>query len=126
VCPNYNALKSGDLETVRKDLEAISAVANGKLDVVVVPQVGLMTLDEIKTLCDICLSLGINKFKTNSGMGLGKTELEHVMFMRRVYGDKIEIEASGGVRTLSQAKAFVKAGADRIHSSTWKDVIEEA
>ncbi|MBA7562251.1 Deoxyribose-phosphate aldolase [subsurface metagenome] len=123
VCPNYNALKSGDFKTVKNDLKAVFKAANGKLDVVAVPQVSLMTLEEIKKICDICLEIGIYMFKTNSGMNLGKSELEHIQYMRRLYGDRIKIEVSGGVRNLEQAQAFVKASADRVHSSTWKQVI---
>jgi len=123
VCPNYNALKSGDLETVKNDLKAVYKAADGKLDVIAVPQVGLMTTEEIKTICDICLEIGIHIFKTNSGMNLGKSELEHILYMRRLYGNRIEIEVSGGVRDLNQARAFVRAGTDRVHSSTWKQVI---
>lgn len=123
VCPNYNALKSGDIETVKSDLKAVFNAANGKLDVVAVPQVGLMTLEEIKKICDICLEIGIYIFKTNSGMNLGKSEPEHIEYMRRLYGNRIEIEVSGGVRNLNQARASVRAGANRVHSSTWKLVI---
>lgn len=123
VCPNYNAVKSGDFETVKSDLQAVVKAANKKIDVIAVPQVGLMTLEEIKKTCDICLEAGINKVKTNSGMGLGKSELEHIKYIKRLYGNKIEIEVSGGVRNLNQAKEFVNAGADRVHSSTWKQVI---
>lgn len=123
VCPNYNALKSGDFDTVENDLKAVHKAADGKLDIIAVVQVGLMTTEEIKKICDICLEIGIYMFKTNSGMNLGKSELEHILYMRRLYGNRIEIEVSGGVRDLNQARAFVKAGADRVHSSTWKQVI---
>lgn len=121
--PNYVAIKSGDLETARADLKAVYEAAKNKLDVVCVPQVGLMTLEELKTICDMCLEIGINIVKTNSGLNLGKSEKEHIRYIKELYGDKMEIEVSGGVRNLDQAKAFVDSGADRVHSSTWKQAI---
>lgn len=126
ICLNYVAVKSGDFNTVKADLEAVYKAAKNKLDIIVVPQVGLMTLAEIKVICDMCLEIGINKFKTNSGLDLGKSEVEHIRYMRKIYGKKIEIEVSGGVRNLDLAKQFIEAGADRVHSSTWKQVIGAA
>lgn len=123
VCPNYVAIKSGDFKTAKADLGAVYKAANNKLDVIVVPQVGLMTLEEIKTICDMCLEIGIHIVKTNSGLNLGKSEVEHVRYIKGQYGNEIDIEVSGGVRNLDQAKEFISAGADRLHSSTWKQVI---
>lgn len=123
VCPNYVAIKSGDFKTAREDLEAVFKTASGKLDVIVVPQVGLMTLEEIKKICDMCLEIGIHIVKTNSGLNLGKSEVDHIKYIKKLYGDKMEIEVSGGVRNLNQAREFIDAGADRVHSSTWKQVI---
>ncbi len=123
VCPNYVAIKSGKLKTAKEDLEAVYKAAKNKLDVICVPQVGLMTLEEIKSICDMCLEIGIHIVKTNSGLNLGKSEKEHISYIKRLYGDKIQIEVSGGVRNLNQAKEFINLGADRIHSSTWKQVI---
>jgi deoxyribose-phosphate aldolase len=123
VCPNYVAIKSGDFKTAKADLEAVFKAARNKLDVVAVVQVGIMTLEELKKVCDMCLEVGIHIFKTNTGLGLGKSEVEHIRYIKALYGDKVEIEVSGGVRTLSQAKEFINAGADRVHSSTWKQAI---
>lgn len=123
VCPNYVAIKSGELKTAKADLEAVYKAAKNKLDVICVPQVGLMTLEEIKSICDMCLEIGIHIVKTNSGLNLGKSEKEHISYIKRLYRDKIQIEVFGGVRNLKQAKEFINSGADRIHSSTWKQVI---
>ena len=123
ICPDYTAIKSGDLETARKDLEAVVKAADNKLDIVLVPMVGMMNFNEIKTICDLCLEVGIHIIKTNAGLNLGNSEFEHIMYIKRKYGDKIEIEVSGGVRDLETAREFVRLGADRVHSSTWKPVI---
>jgi len=123
VCPNYVAIKSGDFKTAEADMKAVVKAADNQLDVVAVVQVGLMTLEEIKKICDMCLEVGIHIFKTNTGLNLGKSEVEHIRYIKALYGDKVEIEVSGGVRTLSQAKEFINAGADRLHSSTWKQAI---
>jgi deoxyribose-phosphate aldolase len=124
ICPDYVAIKSGDYETAKKDMEAVYKAADNKLDIVLVPMVGLMTLEEIKNICDMCLEIGIHILKTNAGLGMSKSEVEHIRYIKRMYGDKIQIEVSGGVRNLEQAREFVSLGADRVHTSTWKSVID--
>lgn len=123
LCPDYVAIKSGEFETAKKDLEAVYKAADNKLDIVLVPMVGLMSLGEIKAICDMCLEVGIHILKTNAGLGLSQSEFEHIRYIKRMYGDKMQIEVSGGVRDVKQAREFVKLGADRVHSSTWKGVI---
>lgn len=123
VSPKFNYVKSGKWDLVRKDLEAIVKAADGKLDIVALPQVAKMTFEEIEKLCNLFLEVGINIIKTNSGFGQGSTDIEHVIFIKRKFKNRIQIEVSGGIRTMEDAVAYLEAGVDRIHSSTWKTVI---
>jgi deoxyribose-phosphate aldolase len=41
-----------------------------------------------------------------------------VALLRAVVGEEVGVKASGGVRTAAQALAMVRAGADRIGSSS--------
>lgn len=121
--PKFNHIKSKKYDLVSKELKEIVDIAGGKLDIVALPQVGQMTLAEIEKTCSLFLDAGINIIKTNSGLNQGTTEIEHVKFIKRKFSDSLEIEISGGVRTREQALAYLKIGADRIHSSTWKQII---
>jgi len=120
---NMNAIKSGDYKAAMDDLKSIISTVHGKVDVIALPQVAILTLVEIAKVCDMILEAGTNIVKTNTGLGLGETLLEHVEFIKRRYKDDLIIEISGGIRNLEQAREFVKAGADRIHTSSWKQVI---
>ena len=44
LCPDYVAIKSGNFEKAKKDLEAVYKAADNKLDIVLVPMVGFMSL----------------------------------------------------------------------------------
>ena len=44
--------------------------------------------------------------------------------LKEYYGDKIKIKASGGIRTKEQVIEFIKAGADRIGTSSAKQILE--
>lgn len=123
ICPKFNYLKSGRYDLAKEDLEAMVEAAQGALDIVAVPQVGQMTLSETERICNLFLECGIYIIKTNTGLNQGHTDIEHVQFLRRKFPTKLEIEVSGGVRTREDAIAFLDAGADRIHSSTWKEIL---
>jgi deoxyribose-phosphate aldolase len=87
--------------------------------------VAKMTLGEIYKLCKLFVEVGCTRVKTNSGMNykgetvLGVTEVEHIQFIKRNFPD-IHIEASSGIFTMEKAKAVLEAGAENIHTVTWK------
>jgi deoxyribose-phosphate aldolase len=45
--------------------------------------------------------------------------------MRKTCSPRVKIKASGGIRTLAQARAMVKAGADRLGTSAGVAIVEE-
>ena len=116
VSMNYLAIKSGDFSTVEEEVRRLVDAA-GDLKIVVVPQVTILTNDEKARTCEAVLKGGCKTIKTASGFGW-KTEVEDVLFIKRLFGDAIHIEASGSVRTKQQALAMIEAGAESVHTST--------
>ena len=116
VSMNYLAIKSGDFEAVKEEVRQLVDAA-GDLKVVMIPQVTILTNDEKARTCEAILEGGGKDIKTASGFGW-KTEVEDIVFVKRRFGDDIHIEVSGGVRTRQDAIAMLKAGAERIHTST--------
>ncbi|MGL5963931.1 MAG: deoxyribose-phosphate aldolase, partial [Fusobacteriaceae bacterium] len=56
--------------------------------------------------------------KTSTGFGTGGATLEDLKLMKSVVGDKVKIKAAGGVKDLATAEEFIKAGADRLGTSS--------
>lgn len=113
---NIGMLKSGDLEFVRKDIEAVFA-ACGNATLKVILESCLLTDEEITQVCEICRTLKVGFVKTSTGFStMGATE-HHVALMRKVVGDEIGVKASGGVRDRETAEKMIKAGANRIGAS---------
>ena len=119
----FSYIKSGRFDLAKADMLKVVEASQGKIDIVGMAQVGQMTLDELEKICKMFLECGIHIVKTNSGMNQGTTSIEHIAFMRRVFGDALEIEVSGGVRTRDDAYQYLEAGVNRIHSSVWKNVV---
>ena len=115
VSMDYLAIKSGDFATAEEEVRRVLAAA-GSVKIVMIPQVAILTNDEKARTCEALLKAGCTTIKTASGFGW-KTEVEDVLLIRRLFGDDIEIEVSGGVRTSDDATAMLSAGAARLHTS---------
>jgi deoxyribose-phosphate aldolase len=96
--------------------EVVQAVAGAPVKVIL--ETGLLTTDEIREACRLCENAGAAFVKTATGfLGRGAT-LEDVQLMREVCSPRVQIKASGGVKTFEQAKALIQAGATRIGTSS--------
>jgi deoxyribose-phosphate aldolase len=123
---NLSALKSGDYEAVRKDIEAVADVkrSHGDLTVKVIIETALLTDEEKVLACKIAKEAGADFVKTSTGL-VGGATVEDVQLMRETVGKDMGVKAAGGVRTLKDALAMIRAGANRIGTSTAVAIIEE-
>jgi len=125
---NLGALKSGDYETVKRDIETVveAAHSNGnKVIVKVIIEAGYLTDEEKVMACQIAKEAGADFVKTATGFARGAT-VEDVKLMRRTVGREMGVKAAGGIRTLKDALAMIEAGANRIGTSSGIAIIEEA
>jgi deoxyribose-phosphate aldolase len=121
---NFNAIKSGDFTTVLEELKAMVDAAGDDLDVIVIPQLFILTNEEKLRVCSVILEGGVHAIKTNGHGSLCRPE--DIILIRREFGDEFSIEASGGIRTTAQAAELLKVGANFIHTSTAYQVLEDA
>lgn len=115
VSMNYLAIKSGDFVAAQEDVRRVVDAA-GPLKIVMIPQVSILTNEEKAKTCEALLKGGCTTIKTASGFGW-KTEVEDVQLIKRLFGEDIHIEVSGGVRTFDDAVRMIDAGAERLHTS---------
>ncbi|MGL6099249.1 MAG: deoxyribose-phosphate aldolase, partial [Fusobacteriaceae bacterium] len=66
----------------------------------------------------MCVDARADFVKTSTGFGTGGATLEDLKLMKSVVGDKVKIKAAGGVKDLATAEEFIKAGADRLGTSS--------
>lgn len=65
-------------------------------------------------LCEDMGKIGVDFVKTSTGYAEGGATLEDVKLLRKNSPDSVQVKASGGIRTLEQALAFLQAGATRL------------
>lgn len=121
---NIGLLKSGDKETIKKEIQAIVQAAQGKV-VKVIMETCLLTEEEKITACMIAKEAGAHFVKTSTGFSTGGATVEDVALMRKIVGDQMGVKASGGIRTWDDAKALIQAGANRIGASKGIQIVEE-
>jgi len=124
---NTSALKSKDYEAVKKDIRAVLKVKNSNPNVIVkvIIETGLLTDEEKITACKLAKEAGADFVKTSTGLLGGVATVKDVKLMRRVVGKDTGVKAAGSIRTLKEALAMIKAGANRIGTSTGVAIIEE-
>ena len=113
---NIGAAKAGLWEAVTDDIKQVVEVADGAA-VKVIIETGLLTDEEKRRACQAVLEAGAQFVKTSTGFTPGGATVEDIRLLKQVAGDKIGIKASGGIRTLEQAKELIAAGAMRLGTS---------
>jgi deoxyribose-phosphate aldolase len=124
---NIGALKSGDLRTVERDIEAVvSPCRDCRALSKVIIEAALLTDDEKVTACTLAKAAGADYVKTSTGFGPGGATAADVALMRRVVGAEMGIKAAGGVRDLDSLKQMVAAGATRVGASAGVKIVQQA
>jgi deoxyribose-phosphate aldolase len=124
---NIGALKSGDLRTVERDIEAVVDPCRqcGALSKVII-EAALLTDEEKITACTLSKAAGADFVKTSTGFASGGATAADVALMRRIVGAEMGVKAAGGVRDLEGLKAMVAAGATRVGASAGVKIVQES
>jgi deoxyribose-phosphate aldolase len=124
---NIGALKSGDLRTVEKDIEAVvEPCRQCRVTSKVIIEAALLTDDEKVTASTLSKAAGADFVKTSTGFGPGGATAADVALMRRVVGAEMGVKAAGGVRDFEGLKAMVAAGATRVGASAGVKIVQES
>lgn len=139
---NYEALKEAEessidgqtsiYTTVYEDVLALRKAAFKPTILKVILETSQLTGEDVARVSVICCLAGADFVKTSTGFrGHGAT-LEAVQLMRtvcdvcqseRLMKEKVQVKASGGIRTIEDVRKMVSVGADRIGASAGVAII---
>ena len=126
---NVGLLKSGereDYEAVRQDIRGVVELAHGAGAIVkVILETCLLSFEEKLRASEIVLSAGADYLKSSTGFSTGGATTDDITLMRSVAGSRAGVKASGGIRTLADATAMLRAGASRIGASASVRIVQE-
>ena len=120
---NIGALKSRDYDLVLRDIKAVVEAAR-PIGVKVILETSKLSHDEKVIVCALSKAAGAAFVKTSTGFGGGGATVEDVELMRSLVGSEMGVKASGGVRSMSDAEAMLKAGANRLGASSSVAIVQ--
>jgi deoxyribose-phosphate aldolase len=124
---NVGALRSGDLDAVKRDIRGVVEVArNGGALVKVILETAFLDDAQKRAACLVARDAGAAFVKTSTGFGPAGATVHDVELMRATVGPEMGVKAAGGIRTLEQVKEMVAAGATRIGASAGVAIVEAA
>lgn len=110
-------LKSGRAALVGDGIGAVVRAVEGT-PVKVIIEAAALTTDEKRLACRIAVDHGAAFVKTSTGFHpAGGASVDDIRLMRACVGPQIGVKASGGIRTLDDARRMLAAGANRIGAS---------
>ena len=121
---NISALKEGDTRFIQSEIEKVVDAADGNC-VKVIIETCLLTDEEKKIVSELAVNAGADFIKTSTGFSFSGATEEDIKLIRKKVGSDMGIKASGGIKTLTDLKILVKAGANRIGTSNAISIINE-
>lgn len=122
---NVGALRSGDQEAVKQDIQAVVTASHRAGAIVkVILETALLDDNQKAVACTLAKLAGADFVKTSTGFGPHGATAHDVALMRMVVGPEIGVKASGGIRTLDDLKTMAAAGASRIGASASVKIVE--
>jgi deoxyribose-phosphate aldolase len=109
---NLSAFCAGDYRLASNDIKEIMAVAKPfNVPFKVIIEVGILTEQQIVTAAKLVADCGADFVKTCTGFGPGRATVHIIGMIREAIGDGTGIKASGGVASIEDGIAFMRAGA---------------
>ncbi|WP_297889904.1 deoxyribose-phosphate aldolase [Sulfurihydrogenibium sp.] len=122
---NISAFKSKDYKYVEEELKEIIKNTPDIIHKIIV-ETAYLSKEEKITALQIVINSGAEFIKTSTGFAEKGAEIEDVKLWKELSKNQIKIKASGGIKDLKTMLKFIKAGADRIGTSSGVQIIQEA
>jgi len=121
---NISSFKTG-IPWTKIEIAKCSKLAHDHQKILkVIIETAYLSDSEIVTACKICADAGVDFVKTSTGFAPSGAKEEHVRLMRASLPSSVGIKASGGIKTLEQAKQMIDAGATRIGTSSGIKILQ--
>ena len=123
---NLGALKSGNYEIVKHEIESVVEQGKRQGDIIikVIIETGLLSETEKVLVCRLVRETEANFVKTSTGFNASGATVHDVKLLRNIVGPDFGVKASGGIRTYNDAVKMIEAGANRIGTSSSIAIME--
>lgn len=128
---NISALKNQEFQYVEEEIKKVLAVLEQhNIDNIlkVIIETALLTEKEIIQATKIIQNAKAHYIKTSTGFSTRGASIEDIKIIKaaRAYDkNRLRIKASGGIKSFTQAKEYLKIGVDRLGLSSGVEIIKE-
>jgi deoxyribose-phosphate aldolase len=123
---NIGALRSGNYDYVRAEVQAICELAHGhNAKVKVILENAYLTDEQKVAACKLCDESGADWVKTSTGFAPTGATVADIRLMRASVSEHVEVKAAHDVRTLAAALAMIEAGVTRIGATATATMIAD-
>ena len=122
---NVSKLKDKDYDFIINDIKTVKAACKDK-PLKVILETDLLTIDEIKKACELCIDAKADFVKTSTGFvknGVGAKAEDVKLMFDTVSPYGLKVKASGGIRDKETAIKMLEAGAERLGTSSGVKII---
>ena len=123
---NIGALRSGQADFVRADIQTVCEAAHTRgVKVKVIFENAYLNDDQKILACQLCEQAGADWVKTSTGFAPSGATLEDLRLMRANVSEKVQVKAAGGVRTLDAILAVIDVGCTRCGATATAAILDE-
>lgn len=122
---NVSKLKDKDYDFIVNDIKTVKAACKDK-PLKVILETDLLTKDEIKKACELCVDAKADFVKTSTGFvkgGVGAKAEDVKLMFDTVSPYGLKVKASGGIRDKEAALKMLEAGAERLGTSSGVKIV---
>ncbi len=121
---NISSFKSGEMTMVQDEISSIVSSLT-KITVKIIIETCYLTNEEKIKACEMTIKSKADFVKTSTGFGPDGATIEDVILLVKTAEGRINVKASGGIKTLDGTLKMIDAGAMRIGTSAGMAIIEE-
>lgn len=122
---DIGAAVAGEYARVEEDIRTVREAAPAPTVLKVIIESAALSDDAIVAVCRAAEAAGADFVKTSTGFHpAGGASVHAVELMKATVGDRLQVKASGGIRTREAAEAMIAAGATRLGVSSTSAVVE--
>lgn len=122
---NVSKLKDKDYDFIINDIKTVKTACKDK-PLKVILETDLLTKEEIKKACELCIEAKANFVKTSTGFvkgGVGAKAEDVKLMFDTVSPYGLKVKASGGIRDKEAALKMLEAGAERLGTSSGVKIV---
>lgn len=122
---DVGAARAHDFVAVEAEIGVVRAAVPPPTVLKVIIESAALAEEEIVAACRAAEAAGADFVKTSTGFHPAGGATEHaVRLMAATVGDRLGVKASGGIRTIEDARRMVAAGATRLGVSTSRALLQ--